>query len=187
MRHFSKSEWILGSNCVPDLSDHPQVMSPILRQRALLRGGEGDPLFTLIIPVTQIALTNMWLSQPQVSSLHGRHRRGNGMRCPVPVYNNAPEHRTELIDATGKTLQGPLQFLSSLFVWDGPIWLFLSGTVGGGAGGWPRGGGLVVFPWTWRSPWLWLRRAPSWCMCLRVDDWFIKVQNVKKNSVFLHS
>lgn len=37
MRPFSKSEWILDSNCVPDLTDHPQVKSPILWQRAPLR------------------------------------------------------------------------------------------------------------------------------------------------------
>lgn len=52
---------------------------------------------TLIIPATQMALPNMWLSQNRVSSLGGRFRQGNRTSCPVSVYNKTPERGEELL------------------------------------------------------------------------------------------
>lgn len=71
MSLFSKSERILGSKCVPRLSGHPQVKPPVLWQRAL----SGAQVRSHINhdAATQIALTNMWLSQHPVSTLHGTH------------------------------------------------------------------------------------------------------------------
>lgn len=71
MSLFSKSERILGSKCVPRLSGHPQVKPAVLWQRAL----SGLQIHSHINhdAMTQIALTNMWLSQHQVSTLHGTH------------------------------------------------------------------------------------------------------------------
>lgn len=115
MSLFSKSEQILGSNCIPDLSGHPQVRPPILWQRAPSRGEIRSHINHSLWHkwLLQICDYNNTKSALCMASVDREGRDGRGpMCCPVSVYNSAPEHWIDLTDAA----EDGIKSLSLVFI-----------------------------------------------------------------------
>lgn len=94
-----KVKQILCSNCVPDLSGHPRVTPPILWQRAPSRE-------EIHSHINHCYGTNSCHKYVIITTPSQHFAWGGGrMTGPVCVYNNAPEHRPERIDATGNGIK----------------------------------------------------------------------------------